>query len=387
MALYLNISNDSLVLYAQSDFVKSGSKANAWISGEVVKNEVKGVYSRKSKKRFEVIIKNWLSTLEIERIEKKEKKDYVAKKLRFVTLTLSDKQKDSDKFIRRQMLNRFLQEIKRKHQVKNYVYCSESQKNGNIHFHIVIDSYINYKKIQDIWNNIQSDNGYLENFEKKYKHRKPNSTDIHRLNKIKNISAYLIKYFTKDENRRKIEGRLWGATDNLRELSHFGTLATGEDLEYLTAKKRENQTKYYEGDFFTTFSDITFEKIKREYPVLYTEIRKHYEKNSKYLKTENMKNEKTKEMETKKIKQHAKRKSVKTESQLETYLLITKKYRNMPNKRILAEIIMQENPEFFKHEVEKELRKRIIEQRKSEKIKSKRNQMKLKIPNADRIAK
>ncbi len=152
-------------------------------------------------------------------------------KISFVTLTLSSKQIHSDNVIKKELLNHFLVEARKKWQVDKYVWRAEKQMNGNIHFHIVVDKFINYKDLLKTWNRIQNKLGYIDRysesqkkfFKNGFRYRKnlskswsyanqrkayylgkacgftnPNSTDIHKVFGIKNIAAYLSKYCTKN---------------------------------------------------------------------------------------------------------------------------------------------------------------------------------------------
>jgi hypothetical protein len=46
----------------------------------------------------------------------------------------------------------------------------------------------------------------------------PNSTDVKSINQVKNIIAYCIKYLVKNsvQDNQKLDGRLWGCSDNIK---------------------------------------------------------------------------------------------------------------------------------------------------------------------------
>lgn len=68
----------------------------------------------------------------------------------FITLTLPSPQIESDIEIK-QCLNLFFTDLRRVYKLNNYVWRSEIQKNGNIHFHIGIDKYIDFKVLKNYW--------------------------------------------------------------------------------------------------------------------------------------------------------------------------------------------------------------------------------------------
>lgn len=121
-------------------------------------------------------------------------------KVNFITLTLPCPQGDTtDKEIKTQCLDPFIKRMKRKFKLNNYVWRAERQGNGNLHFHLITDCYIHYSKIRNDWNDCINKFGYIDQFESKHKHRNPNSTDVHSVTKIKNLSQYFAKYMAKDE--------------------------------------------------------------------------------------------------------------------------------------------------------------------------------------------
>ena len=139
-------------------------------------------------------------------------------KLNMVTLTLSSKQIHTDNEIKNKLLNQFLVELRYKHKCQFYLWRAESQGNGNIHFHIITDKYIPWNELRNGWNRIQNKLGYVDRFNEKYKGKTPNSTDIHSIWKVKNLSAYLAKYCTKEDKNRKIQGKQWGLSSGLSKL-------------------------------------------------------------------------------------------------------------------------------------------------------------------------
>jgi hypothetical protein len=120
--------------------------------------------------------------------------------LNFVTLTLSASQgRYSDKEIKKDILDVWLKRARRIFKLRHYVWRAERQINGNIHFHIVTDCYMHFEKLRNSWNECQNRLGFIDQFEKKHGHRNPNSTDVHSLQKVRNLAAYFIKYMTKGQ--------------------------------------------------------------------------------------------------------------------------------------------------------------------------------------------
>lgn len=139
-------------------------------------------------------------------------------KVNFITLTLPAPQKKvTDKELKKYGLDLFIKRMKRKYKLNSYVWRAERQKNGNLHFHIMSDTYIRFDCIQNDWNAVLQRWHFIDDFQKKHKHRHPNSTDIHSVQKIKNLAAYMVKYMSKQGNKNEtIEGKLWDCSKNLK---------------------------------------------------------------------------------------------------------------------------------------------------------------------------
>lgn len=203
-------------------------------------------------------------------------KNAIAYKLTFVTLTLPSKQVHSDNEIKSKCLNQFLVEIRKKYNVKKYIWKAEKQENGNIHFHILTDKFMHWRGIRNIWNRIVNKLGYVDAYSEKMREffkngfrlsdnpndtrssskqfrayqegvksnwSDPNSTDIHAISKINNIPAYMAKYMakgvTKTERNSKISNNVSKMKTNIEQQNFL-------KLEYFnmnTTNKRRNEIK------------------------------------------------------------------------------------------------------------------------------------------------
>jgi hypothetical protein len=241
----------------------------------------------------------------------------------FVTLTLPAEQFHTDNQVKRDMLNRLIITLKNKFLIKEYFWRAEPQANGNIHFHLIVDKYIPWASLRKEWNKILSDTGYIEiyrqnqnNFhaggfrvrkdllpkwseEKQFQAYQegisnnwsnPNTTDIHRINKVKSLAAYVVKYCCKaDTSRRKITGRIWGSSDGLRNLKYYSDVLAVSDnfqdrqnpeiAEYLNqVEANVTQEDIYQDEFITVIKlkDGQEAFLKRFAPNIYNQYRKYY---------------------------------------------------------------------------------------------------------------
>jgi hypothetical protein len=215
---YCKVLSDRIVVYSlnEGNICKKRKNDNSLLN--LTKKQYTGKMSINTSSKIRTILDTWLSAL----LLKIKDESYInCKKLNypvFITLTLSAPQVYSDKFINRHLLARFLEKYIYHTGCKYLFWRAESQQNGNIHYHIIADKWMDYKKVRKLWNDIQENYGYIDEFEKKYKHRDPNSTDIKGARDVKDFVKYVLKYVAKVDKYRVLECRLWGMSDELRNV-------------------------------------------------------------------------------------------------------------------------------------------------------------------------
>jgi len=305
----IKLSFNQLVVYREFLDRRNFGKTSEKSKENLKSGMVKGKLSKGSAKKIRSYINTWISTTYGYLLHEHGNTSYINDYFTFCTLTLSAKQMHSDKDIKRKMFDRFIVKIKRECNVETYLWVAETQKNDNLHFHILLDRRINYKLIRRIWNEIQSDNGYIEAYQKaqlryhkdgfklsKNKNDKrsyqqqyraykkgltcnftdPNSTDIVKIESMKNIASYIVKYMTKGHNGRLIEGRLWGCSDNLKEIDTYVT-PLDDEIEMLLASLETNtKIEKYHMDFGSIYSKINYKEILNELDYHYKVMNEFY---------------------------------------------------------------------------------------------------------------
>lgn len=231
----------------------------------------------KEQKRVETAI--------IQNIVESRKKN-LKKTIAMITLTLPSKQILTDKEIKRMALMPFIEKMKYVCGIKLWLWVAETQKNGNIHFHIIIDEYIpfvvfdinktvlfagtiaqcqKYMQKRDkqknlrmanyaefIWNKLLNKIGQMDDFKAKYRHTNPPSTKIEWIRNQEKAGAYISKYISKnDKTGRKIDGRLWGASDQLKQLK--GIEIEQDDVKEVLKELHENATVIFENEYVTAW--------------------------------------------------------------------------------------------------------------------------------------
>lgn len=167
-------------------------------------NTTDGTISNNAKNRIETVV-SWLVALaKNKQIDdfKTGKKFYF--KINFITLTLPAEQQHSDKQLLKECFQPWIDLMRKKHGLRNYVWKAETQVNGNIHWHITTDCYIHYEEVQRTWNMQLSKLGYIERFHDKHKHYNPHSTEIKAVRNVKKLANYMAKYMSKNRSFAKV---------------------------------------------------------------------------------------------------------------------------------------------------------------------------------------
>lgn len=230
---------------------------------------------------------NWLYYLSKNRYKQTYSGKHIYNyKLSFITLTLPSNQIHTTSFITKHIFNQFLTEIRSRSKMKNYVWRLEFQKNKNVHYHLVTDSYLDYFFIQKIWNRIINKFGYVDVYTKKFnnlnlsqynkitnnnnkidfeiiksrylkgiksKWKEPNTVDVKSVINRKSISNYIAKYFSKnstDENscnpldnvNNSFSLRLWFCSRTLSKLKSIKDYF--ENVNYNISYVIEKCSKY-----------------------------------------------------------------------------------------------------------------------------------------------
>lgn len=198
-------------------------KNSYWTAARILNNENlkqnrhNNKLSDKAQKRIKTAI-NWLvASARDKMVYNHSTKKRFNFKVNLITLTLPDtSEKITEREFKSKLMHPFLVYMKKFYKLQNYVWKIEFQDNGKLHVHITTDCFISHHKIRNSWNRLLKSNGYLVDFEKKFKHDNPNSIDVHAVWKVKNLGAYLAKYMSKNEqNTNEIKGRIWGCNYEL----------------------------------------------------------------------------------------------------------------------------------------------------------------------------
>lgn len=173
----------------------------------------------------------------------------VTHKISFITLTLPAEQFHTDQELTSGMLGMFFDRCRKMGLLANYVWRAEKQENGNIHYHILSDTFAPFSLFRRIWFLCLIKFGYLQKYQEKFSsmdfstyskmdfNKSRNPSDVARAyargvrngwseppsikvdyeSDSKNLEGYLAKYFSKtaEEKGLFVSGRSWGCSSSV----------------------------------------------------------------------------------------------------------------------------------------------------------------------------
>jgi hypothetical protein len=136
------------------------------------RNEYNGYLSDGSRRKVKGIIENFLTAVQLNcSLEFPESFPSLEVYPTFLTLTLPSKQMHCDNVIKKECFFRFMEYLQGEKEnslsgwnVKNFIWVSETQKNGNIHFHVILDRAIPADRLGRVWNRYLERLGYVTDY-------------------------------------------------------------------------------------------------------------------------------------------------------------------------------------------------------------------------------
>lgn len=214
----------------------------------------------------------WISTIMKERKSASRKYEKNKPYPVFLTLTLPAAQIHPDKLIYRKCLWPLILQLKRNYNVRYYYWRAELQKNYNLHYHLIIDSFVDKEVIRELWNENLEKLNYITRFEKKHGHRNPPSTFIEVVNSTAKMASYVAKYAGKRSEGEWIDGRRWGMAKELKEIKGFSTYRDGYIADIIAKWKDKEWIKQWESAYCVvwTFTKECPEKEREMLLEMYT---------------------------------------------------------------------------------------------------------------------
>ena len=249
------LRHDTLLIYNQPHYSGEFSKAHR-LRLQMNFKEAK-TYSGKvtlhTKKRISKAINIMLQSLETQRFINPITRRKEVFKINFITLTVSAKENHlTAKDAYNKLLKPFLFFFSKTKGVNTYIWKAELTKKGQIHYHLTTSTWMHWSSIRNKWNYLLAKNDMLKEYIKKHGHANANSTDVHKVYKIRNISGYLHKELTKSmQNETATTGKLWDCSTNLKGQSYFRVPFDITHEKLLAKILSKQKLTEFSGDQFT----------------------------------------------------------------------------------------------------------------------------------------
>lgn len=282
--------------------------------------------SDKAAKRLKGCINYLVEFSKVKRVYNEKLKKTISFKVNFITLTLPATQAHLDSTIKNKCLNNWLTTMRKNFGMNNYVWRAEAQENGNIHFHIITDQYINYYIVRQVWNRNLALLGYIDKYHNRFKDlsfkdytslmfklgrkdlssirssfnygvksnwKDPNTTDIHSVKDVKNLSGYLAKYMSKsavnsdgkedyDLKARRIKGRLWGCSQSLSRCKGYQEVVNEEISEIFDFATKVLKCKCIVEEYYQVLC-VNLVDLKKRFRAFYDKVVKYIKDSADYV--------------------------------------------------------------------------------------------------------
>ena len=292
-----------------------------WKSDEVRKKQsfkvekrkklVSGHISKKSKSNLSNCF-HWLRAISNKKdVYSKAENLHFTFRLSFITLTLPSVQLHSDEYIKSHCLAPLLKWLERTWYCNSVIWKAEVQNNGNLHFHITTNKFVHWKSVRSKWNMIMSNHGYCKVFQDGSNDKGDAATQVKAVIKDKDIEKYISSYMSKKdtmkrmwndkskkyqfiisdvcelnnhyylkenyrviecsdgtmrEYKRKVQGRLWGASQHLNQPSFYVTERCNEFKKMDDLMQFSDSVKIISTDFckIHLYNEKVFNKLPHQ---------------------------------------------------------------------------------------------------------------------------
>lgn len=186
----------------------------------------------------------------------------------FLTLTLPGVATADHKAIKRKVLDPFFTYSRNVLHLKDYVWTAELQERGEIHFHVLVNQFLDKDRIRRAWNDACARSGIVDMSNAELKP----STEIEAVKSYNGSKAYAAKYIGKALRSGAILGRLWSGSHSV---TGFGSVTTNEvddtpTMDAITMELKANGHQWITFDREVHMTRLeTIMITRRRYPTLH----------------------------------------------------------------------------------------------------------------------
>jgi len=239
--LLLQVRSNCLITYFQNNYHISLTEEQKLRIIEAIKlsrlNRYQGMLTVGARKRLSRAVDLLVQCIKPKTLYNEVSQRYIKHKLSFITLTIPDNKRITGQECYEKVFVHFIQWMRRTKKATTYIWKLEVQERGQLHYHITTPTWIHYQEIRDKWNNLLRQNNLMDDFKAKYGHEDPNSTDIHEVRHVDDLSNYLKKEFCKSIQNPNTKGKVWDCSYNLKSSKYYSVEYDSVMLNHLIKMK------------------------------------------------------------------------------------------------------------------------------------------------------
>lgn len=186
----------------------------------------------------------------------------------FLTLTLPGVATADHKAIKNKVLDPFFTYCRNRMGLKDYVWTAELQERGEIHFHAIVNTFMDKQRVRDAWIRACENSGIVAMSSS----AKRPSTEIEKCKSYNGSKAYAAKYLGKALKSGEILGRVWSGSHSVTGPKAISTneIEADYDLHKAISELNNNCHQWESLDHEVRVTRLQTQEItKRKYPYVW----------------------------------------------------------------------------------------------------------------------
>lgn len=186
----------------------------------------------------------------------------------FLTLTIPGVTTADHKQVKRLILDKFFTYCRNRLGLTDYVWTAELQKRGEIHFHCIVNTFMDKSKIRKAWIRSCQNSGIVI----MSKDSVFPSTEIEKCKSYNGSKVYAAKYLSKALRSGLINGRIWGGSHGVTGPKGVSTNEIDNEfsIDKVLAELAANDHTWHTFDHEVRISKVDTHKVtKRKYPIVW----------------------------------------------------------------------------------------------------------------------
>lgn len=201
-------------------------------------------------------------------------------RLGFLTLTIPGSTSADHRALKRLVLDPFFTRARNVGGLRSYVWTAELQQRGAIHWHVILDHWLDKAAVARWWLQACKSSGVVDMSDA----GGVAATSVEILRNYNGTAAYAAKYIGKALGSGDITGSCWGGSHSVTGIKglSLNLCDHGEQYRRVMQELNEGGAKWVDGGDHGTLARLRPDEItRRKFPALHGLLRRHYEAQGK----------------------------------------------------------------------------------------------------------